>query len=65
MLNPNTDIPIPKRIMIKKAAIDLAEYDSARQTLRDRGIEIKNLAEPADPVRLQRTNDEELPKYLY
>ena len=37
LLNPNTDIPIPKRIMIRKAAIDLVEYDSARQLARDRG----------------------------
>ena len=29
-LNPNTDIPLPKRIMIKKAAIDLVEFDGAR-----------------------------------
>ena len=52
LLNPNTDIPIPKRIMIRKAAIDMIEYDQARQLARDRGEEIKNLDEPADPVRL-------------
>ena len=51
-LNPNTEIPLPKRIMIKKAAIDFAEYDYVRQMARERGEVIKNLDEPADPVQL-------------
>ena len=33
-LNPNTDIPVPKTIMIRKAAVDLACYDDARELAR-------------------------------
>ena len=51
--------------MIKKAAIDMVEYDGARQLARERGEVIKNLNEPADPIQLQPTNDEDIPAYLY
>jgi hypothetical protein len=51
-LNQNTEIPVPKTIMIKKVAINLAEYDDARENLRQEGKEIFDLDEPASPVNL-------------
>lgn len=36
-LNPNCDVPFPKTIAIKKAAVDLVEYDEARELARVNG----------------------------
>lgn len=43
-LNRNVEIPVPKTITIKKAAIDLVEYDEAREIARVKGDEIFNLS---------------------
>lgn len=36
-LNPNVDVPIPRLVSINKAAIDLVEFDDARDDWRQRG----------------------------
>lgn len=64
-LNPNTDIPIPKTVAIMKAAVDLIEFDEAREKARAEGKEIQNLDEPADPVNLSCANNQEFPTYYY
>ena len=51
-LNQNTDVPVPKTIMIKKVAINLAEFDDAREELRVNGLNVFDLDEPASPVNL-------------
>lgn len=55
-LNPNVDVPIPRLVSLNKAAIDLVEFDDARDDWRQRGQEIINLEEPADPVDLTTHN---------
>lgn len=39
-LNPNCEVPWPKTIMLKKAALDLVEYDNARELARACGEEV-------------------------
>ena len=51
-LNPNVEVPFPKTIMMKKAAIDLVEFDHARELARACGEEVHNLSQPADPLNL-------------
>ena len=51
-LNPNITVPVPKTIEIWKAAIDLVEYDEAREAARYADKEIQDLSQPADPVNL-------------
>lgn len=64
-LNPNIEIPVPKIIRIRKAAIDLIEYDEAREEARLNNEEIKNLDQPADPVDLHVDYGHDLPAYIY
>ncbi len=63
-LNQNTDVPVPKTIMIKKVAINLAEFDDAREELRVNGINVFDLDEPASPVNLQGLM-QDFPAYYY
>jgi hypothetical protein len=35
-LNPNVDVPVPKIVTLNKAAIDLVEFDEARDAWRTR-----------------------------
>ena len=64
-LNPNTEVPVPKSIYIKKAAIDLVEYDEAREDMRNKNEDVKNLSQPADPVNLDMDAGNDLPAYMY
>ena len=44
------DVPIPKLVTINKCAVDLVEFDAARDDWRSRGQEVLNLDRPADAV---------------
>ena len=64
-MNPNIEVPVPKTIQVKKVAVDLVEYDEARELARVKGENIMNLSQPADPVNLQMDHGENLPAYMY
>ena len=64
-LNPNVEVPWPKTVMLKKAAIDLVEFDHARELARACGEEVFNLSQPADPLNLQFDLGNDLPAYIY
>lgn len=51
-LNPNAEVPFPKTILIRKAAVDLVQYDEARELVEKRGEVVDDLSEPADAVDL-------------
>ena len=50
--------------MIKKVAINLAEFDDERENWRAEGKEVFDLDEPADPVNLQSLAAD-FPAYYY